>query len=108
MRSTHKIIVTAMQNAFPHVEVVNPACLDDRIGKIGERDPESFVAKTRIGRFDDKTPRKSSILRLAYGLFLPFWEIAAHFLSANYAFLIQMNDSAIVSLECYHGFDTMI
>jgi hypothetical protein len=36
---------------------------------------------------------------------LPFWEIAAHFLSTNYAFLIQMNDSAIVTLECYHGFD---
>jgi len=61
-----------------------------------------------IDRFDDKALSKFSILRLAYRLFLPFGEIAAHFLSANYAFLIQMNDSAIVSLECYHSFDTMI
>jgi hypothetical protein len=66
------------------------------------------LQKAGIDRFDDKTPRSSSILRLAYRLFLPFWEIAAHFSSANYAFLIQMNDSAIVTLECYHGFDMMI
>jgi hypothetical protein len=66
------------------------------------------LQEARIGRFDDEAQSNSPILRLACRLFLPFWELAAQFLRANYAFLIQMNDSASVTLECYHGFDAMI
>ncbi|MDL2398634.1 hypothetical protein [Rhizobium mayense] len=106
-RGQPKIVVALTQNAILHAGVAKPVRLHGGIGKISGL-PSLSLQDVAISRSDDKSRSNPLILRLAYSLFLPFWELAAQFLRANYAFLIQTNDSARVTSECYHSFDGMI